>query len=139
VNRPAKGKRRKGWPPWQDTRPPWLSDDRFGRAAVKDVALRSLPDMMRRNPADSRKHASMLENLLKIRDEDLERWQRRLDAERIAERVANIKAHRGGPKATEQAWQIVALELGYAAADKPDSEAPAEGKALRRWVERNRR
>jgi hypothetical protein len=68
------------------------------------------------------------------------REQRRLDAQRIAERVAETEARLRQwhyPRAAEQAWQIVALELGHVAHGDP-FEVATEGKTLARWVRRNR-
>lgn len=68
------------------------------------------------------------------------REQRRLDAQRIAERVAEIAGwmrQMQYPRAAEQAWQIVAVERGCVSTGDP-FEVAAEGKHLARWVRRNR-
>jgi hypothetical protein len=104
-------RRRKELPSLPDrTRPYWLPDDRF-----------------------------LLGFRIKERA-DVKREQRRIDAERITERVVEITAcirQMRYPRAAERAWQIVALELGRESTGDPDEEA-AEGKHLARWVRRNR-
>jgi hypothetical protein len=132
-------KRRKGWPLPDTARPYWLPDDTFLHAALEHVHLHAIPQQLRSDPAAAIDIADTLDWLLRPRG-DPERVQRRLDAQRITERVAEIAAwmrQRRYPRATEQAWQIVALELGYVADGDP-FEVATEGKALNRWVRRNR-
>jgi methionyl-tRNA synthetase len=54
----------------------------------------------------------------------------------VAEIAAGMKQMQY-PRAAEQAWQVVALELGYVSTRDP-FEVATEGKSLARWVRRNR-
>jgi hypothetical protein len=172
VSGPKKGKkrakiRRGAWPPY---RPAWLpDDDPWLRGALRAVQLRSIPQRMR--SCSNRSDWLALADELKILLEQplaarTKLEKRQLDAERIAERVAEIKNHlkqNGHPQPAMWAWQIVANELELVArgAQRAFDEAVArgkhsvetwerahdelaatgvvapEGKALRRWVERN--
>jgi hypothetical protein len=127
----------------------WASAQVVG--AVRSVSLQMIVEEMRRGPPDPRmlaEAADLLEEILsdmaKVPDpKDERRADRRFLARLIQDDVDKLAARlkrRGCSKPVEEAHQIVALSLERGVkASKADAftENP-EGKALSKWLQRNR-
>jgi hypothetical protein len=117
--------------------------------AVRSVALQMIVEEMRRDPPDPRtlaEAADLLERILsdmaKVPDPKQERRERRRfiarlvqdDLDRLAARLKGRKV----ANRSEQALQTVALERGVKATKADAFTANPEGKALSKWLQRNR-
>jgi hypothetical protein len=122
----------------------------WARGAVRSVALEMIVEEMRRDPPDRQMLAEAADLLAEILSDDTakspdpkqeRRERRRFEARLVQADVDALAAKLERQRCSnpvEQALQTVALERGVTASKADPFTANPEGKALAKWLQRNR-